>query len=424
MPKSIGSDQSTPMMTITPSGLTIVTETVAASDVVACGVWVRGGSRAESPTQRGGSHLLEHLAFSTREGSEERGLLNRLGSFASQPQALTTKEFTSYTLRLRRTDFADGFAALAQLISRPELSTESVDAERGAVASEMNQRRSDGLFVGLEQIDSDVFAGSSLALTVAGTEGDLSRLSDDVLPDLHASRFRASNVLIAAAGGVDHATLVDLSERLEFSLMRRPKLPAESPPQDPSQQGHRFVDGPQAGVEHVVLGVRAPAARSPEGYVVRVIDTMLSGGIASLLFRRLRGAGAGVSTYRSGSFYTAYSDAGELVLFASTEAENGDRVMTEMRDALAQLAAGDFSDQDLREAIVHLQSATVLGSENSTARCNRIATSTLYTGAPSHLLETLNSVATVDRSQLVKVLGTMLAAGTSAVTVRPSGTGD
>ena len=118
-------------------GLRVITEAMPSVRSVALGLWVRTGSRDESPEQAGVSHFLEHLLFKGTERHSAIEISELFDGMGAATNAATSKESTHLHARLLDEHTEEAFELLAEMLTGPSLPEDEVDSEREVVLEEI-----------------------------------------------------------------------------------------------------------------------------------------------------------------------------------------------------------------------------------------------------------------------------------------------
>lgn len=378
-------------------GPTVLTEWMPGLRSASLGIWVRAGSVTETREEMGISHLLEHMVF---KGTGQRSahdialVLERVGGSLD---AYTTREHTSYQARVldEHTDLA--LSVLADLVLDPQLRDEDLELERQVVLEEIAtvEDTPDDLVFDLHA--QALWGDHPLGYSILGTEATVSGFRSEDLRRTHDRLYHAGNVVIAAAGSIDHDRLV---ERIEALFRGRPAGPraGAGPPTDQAPvRGSRQIERKSAQT-HLVWGTRSFGHGDPRRYALVLLSNALGGGMSSRLFQRVREAlGLAYSVYAYQSFY---ADAGTLGVYVGTRPETAARAEAVVREELERLARDGLSAAELEDAKGQVKGQVALSMESSSARLHRLAGTALY-GEPFRSLEEV--VARVDEVTLDEV---------------------
>jgi predicted Zn-dependent peptidase len=359
--------------TVLPSGLRIISEQQAGVRSAAIGVWVGVGSRDESPSLHGCSHFLEHLLF---KGTAERSALDisvELDAVGGEFNAFTAKEYTCFHARVLDEDLPLAVDVLGDMITASRLDPEDVEAERDVILDEIAMHDDDPDDVVHNLFAAQAWGDSPLGRPIAGTDASIEALTRAQIHRFYRRHYRPANVVVSAAGNVDHAALV---RQVKKAFGRNDWLAGQAEPVRPRHGARkRVTPGRIAATRpfeqvNVVLGMEGLVRDDERRFALGVLNTALGGGTSSRLFQEVR--------ERRGLAYSVFS-------FASHHAESGlvgvsvgclpsklDGVLAVVREELAKVAAAGITAEELARGKGQLRGGLVLGLEDSASRMSRI----------------------------------------------------
>ncbi len=357
------------------SGLTVVTEPMAEARSVSIGFWVGAGSRDESDVEAGASHLLEHLLFKGTETRSAAGLAEEMDEVGGDCNAFTAKEYTAFYIRLLAEHLELGLDVLSDILWRPALRADDLDAERHVVLDEILMHADEPADQVAEQSSAALFPGHPLGRDVLGTADSVGAMSADDVRSFFTRHYRPGNIVAAAAGAVDHdAVVAGLAERL--GAVSGGAAPAREAPDD--RVVPLVVTRRPSEQVHLVLSLRSPDRHDPGRYALALCNHVLGGGLSSRLFQEIRER-RGLA-YSVWSDRAAYHDAGALSLGLGTSPEHVGEALAVVAEQLDDVIAHGVTERELAIAKGNLRADTLLSGEDSGARMSRIGASTLLHG--------------------------------------------
>jgi predicted Zn-dependent peptidase len=367
-----------PQLTVLPSGIRVVTDPMPAVRSVTLGLWVGIGSRDESPAQLGASHFLEHTLFKGTSRRSARDIAEALDAVGGEMNAFTSKEVTCFYARVLDDDLPLAFDVLADMLVDARNTPEDVESERQVVLSEIDIHLDTPDDLVHSDLSELVLGDHPLALETLGTVASITGLHRDTIHDHYLATYRPENLTVAAAGAVDHDTVVRLTEELLGDLGR----PGGAPPTRarPDRYGARELRVRHRPTEqaHLVLGYPGVDQVDDDRWPLRVLNVALGGGMSSRLFQELRETrGLCYSTY---SYSSSYRDAGLVGAYVGTAPGKVDETLTVLRGELDRVRA-DLDDAEVARAKGALRGGTVLGLEDTGSRMSRIGKQ-VATGVP------------------------------------------
>jgi predicted Zn-dependent peptidase len=359
----------------TGSGLTVVTERMPSVRSVALGFWVGTGSVDETDDLAGASHFLEHLLFKGTEDRSARQIAEDVDAVGGDMNAFTTKEYTAFYIRVLAGDMPLALDILSDIIWAPAFRPDEVDSERQVILEEILMHGDEPADAVHDLAAGALFPAHPLGREVLGDAGTITAMARDDISAFHAAHYQPANMVVAAAGDVDHDWVAAEIQRRVGDRQggTTPRRHAPAAPPAPL-----VVDGRDSEQAHVVVAMRAPGSNDEDRFALTLVDHILGGGMSSRLFqsvREERGLAYSVYSYRSG-----YQRSGALAVYAGT-APGRVREVLEVVDAeLDHMAAKGPTDDELDAARSHIRGATALGLEDSGATMSRIGRAQLVHG--------------------------------------------
>ena len=333
--------------------------------------------------------------------------------------AYTTKEYTTFYLRLLSEDLDLGLDILSDIMWDPALRPDEVDAEREVILDEVLMHLDEPSDVVYEKFSEAVFPGHPLGREVLGLPEVITSVA---VPDIRAffdHHYRPGNIVVAAAGDLDHDDLAD-------GLNRRFNGGADGAPPERVAPGDETIpldvttrDSEQA---HLVLGMRGLARRSPDRFALSLLNHVLGGGLSSRLFQKLREERG--LCYSVASDRIAYGDVGALAVAVGTAPSHVPEVLDLVVDELADLAEHGVTDRELALAKGHVRADTLLSLEDSGARMGRIGAALLLHGEVMEVADVSALVDAVSTEDVARVAREVLASPRSLAVVGPFGEED
>jgi predicted Zn-dependent peptidase len=356
---------------------------------VSLGMWIGTGSRAENESQAGLSHLLEHLLFKGSSKYESLEIDQIFDGMGAELNAGTGKETTSVYARVIDSHVEQAFDVMADMVFRPSLT--EIDSERAVILEEIAMYEDDPQEKVFDVLGGAVFGEHPLGRAIIGRAPVIAETSADEIAAFHHARYAPANIVISAAGAIDHDTLVALaSERIDSAPSRAPEAPF-GPPAPAFELPRRRFERKDTEQFHVCIGGYGLSRHDDRRFALRVLDTIFGGTSSSRLFQEVREKrGLAYAVY---SFSGAYQDAGQIGLYVGTRADNLGEAMDVVRAELDHLREDAGTEDELGRAKENLKGRVLLALESTGARMNRLG-SELLAGAP--LLSLDDVVAQID----------------------------
>ena len=358
-------------ITTLDSGVRVVTETMPAVRSAAVGFFIGLGSACEADTEAGLSHLLEHMLFrgTDRFGSEEIDQI--FDAMGAEINAGTGKENTSVFTRVLDRHLERAFDVMSDMVWRPTFG--ELEAEREVVLEEIAMYDDDPQDRVFDVLGEAVFGAHPLGRPVLGRASVVGAASVEQLSGFHGARYVPENIVISAAGSVEHDALVDLARR---AGAERIGSTSPAPPEPPAGLSPRlrFLTK-ETEQYHVCLGGPGIPRNDERRYALRVLDNILGGTSSSRLFQEVRERrGLAYSVF---SFQSLYAHTGQVGLYVGTRPDHLQEVMAVLAEELHRFVEDPATEEELDRSRENVKGRIVLSLESTTARMNRLGTSIL-----------------------------------------------
>ena len=350
------------------NGLRVVSERLVGSRSTSLGVWVTVGSRDEASAQSGASHFLEHLLFKGTDVRSARDVAEAIDEVGGDMNAFTAREHTAFYSRVPATARSMATELLFDVVADPSLRPYDVDAEREVIGEELIAARTtpdDLVFMALYE---ELYADHRLGAEVLGDESTIDAMTAADIATFHNEWYRPANLVVAAAGDVDHDELVELASK-SFDSLPTGAQPNRTPPgtiRSTTIQTELPVEQ-----LHVAMAWRGLPNGHPDRYAYAIANQVLGGSPSSRLFQSIREDQALAYTVYSST--SGYSDAGSALVYGATSAARGPALISGLQREIDTLVANGVTARELESAKTGFEGAIVLGLEDSGARMNRIA---------------------------------------------------
>jgi predicted Zn-dependent peptidase len=399
--------------TILPSGAVIVTEAMSEVRSVSIGLWFDVGSRDEPDEVAGTSHFLEHLLFKGTPTRSAKDIADAFDAIGGDVNAFTGKEYTCYYARVLDEDLGMAFDVLSDMVTSSTLDSGELESERKVILEEiaMHEDAPDELVHDL--FYKAMWDGHPLGRPVLGFNETVSAVSRDQLEGYWRARYSAPNLVVAAAGNLDHHRIVELvTERFAEGAGGRKTLRAGIAPRPTEGVNVHRRPTEQA---HIVMGTQGLHRSHDDRHALAALDTVLGGGMSSRLFQEVREKrGLAYAVY---SYSSMFADTGTFAVYAGTTPQNVHTVMDIITTELASVAANGITPQELARAKGHLRGALVLSSEDPGSRMNRLGRQQLGLGEIMSLDELIGRFEALEIEDLKRVAEEILGAGSPHITV-------
>jgi predicted Zn-dependent peptidase len=405
--------------TVLPNGLRVLTEAIPAMRSVSFGVWVNVGSRDEVAGLSGVSHFLEHLLF---KGTRRRTALDisaQIEAVGGETNAFTTREYTCYYARVLDADLPLAIDVMCDLVSSSVLAEPDVETERGVILEEIAMHDDEPDDEVHDLLTSAVYGGHPLGRLISGTADTVSAMSRAQIQRFYRRRYTGPNIVVAAAGNLDHADVVRLVRETPLGAgpdaapvpYRHSSRPV---PVQPAGVTVRDKDTEQA---HLVLGGAGLDRTDERRFALGVLNNALGGGMSSRLFQEIRERrGLAYSVY---SYTSQYADAGLFAVYAGCAPGKVDEVLALARAELARVAQDGLTEAEVVRGRGMVKGGLVLGLEDTGSRMSRLGKGELLYPRLLSVDDLLGLVDAVTVEQVRSVAADLLARPMSLAVIGP-----
>ncbi|HXQ68857.1 MAG TPA: pitrilysin family protein [Pyrinomonadaceae bacterium] len=386
-----------------PNGIAVLTEHMPGLRSVTAGIWVRRGSRHESPELNGICHFIEHAVFKGTRLRSAHDIAVETDRLGGHLDAYTTHEMTGFTTKVADTALSQAMDLLADLISNPRFEQEDLEREQKVILEEMKMVEDTPDELLGELFNAAYFPNQPLGRPIEGTRETVPTFDHKTTVAYHAREFSYSNLVVAAAGNVNHDRLIELVGRsfngCESGVAARPHTLESGRPRPAApimiEQKNELEQA------HLVLATPWPSALNEDRYAASLLASVIGGGTSSRLWQKIREE-RGLA-YSVGAAGSAFSDVGVFNIYAGTSPDQLDEVLELSLKELREVVRNSVSDEELRIAQDQAISSILLGLESSSARASTLARQEIIHGrriSPDDVIEKLRHT-TIEQLQEV-----------------------
>ena len=330
------------------------------------GIWVQAGGRHERPEQNGIAHFLEHMAFKGTKTRSPLQIAEAIEDVGGYINAYTSKDMTAYYARVLSADVGLALDVISDIVLNPVFDPREIETERNVILQEIGQTLDtpdDIIFDWLQEVS---YPDQPFGRTILGPAERVGAFSQQDLINFVAQHYGPNQMILSAAGGVDHDEIMTKAIELFGHLPRH----------EPFQMmGADFLGGEKRKVKkleqaHFTLSFEAPSYRAPDVYAAQIYGMALGGGMSSRLFQKVR--------EENGLCYTifaqsgAYEDTGQITIYAGTSSEEIASLAQLTVEELKR-APQDMSSAEVERARVQLKAGLLMGLESPSSRAERLA---------------------------------------------------
>jgi predicted Zn-dependent peptidase len=354
------------------SGERVISEKVPSVRSVALGFWIGVGSRDEKDERAGASHFIEHLLFKGSRSYSAQEIAETFDSMGAELNAATSREHTVVYSRVPEAHVETALEVMCDMVFAPAFS--DLDQERAVVLEEIAMYEDTPGELVHDLFSEAVFGTHPLGRPVIGTADVISTISRRAIVGFHRTAYAGGNVVISAAGAIEHTRLLHLLRRAEERRARPPgRGPrVRSPLVKTPPPGYRFARK-ETEQYHVCVGAPGIARTDRRRFAASLLDGILGGSASSRLFQEIREKrGMAYAVY---TFASQYTDTGLIGIYLGTREENVAPCLEICTEQIAEISAGRLKPRELERAKENLKGRIVLSMESTSNRMSRLGKS-------------------------------------------------
>ncbi|HLX12914.1 MAG TPA: pitrilysin family protein [Bacteroidota bacterium] len=386
--------------TVLPNGIRIVTEDIPSVRSISIGVWIDVGSRDEKLETNGITHFIEHMVFKGTQRYSIQKIAQSLESVGGYLNAFTAKEHTCFYARLLDQHLEKSIDVISDLVQHPLFPEKELEKEKQVVIEEIKNLEDEPDDLIHEYFERSLFPRHSLGYPILGTAKNISGFSSKSLRTYMDHHYRPGNMVIAAAGRLEHDHVVNLVQKYF-------RLPAQKNGKSDRQRGPKTMRSQRQEFEkpitqsHVCIGTIGYSAKSKERYALLVLNTILGEGMSSRLFQNIREKyGFAYTIY---SFANLLSDTGEFGVYIGTDKDNIDTSLGLIQRELDKLAEKPVGAAEMKRAKEQVKGSMMLGLESTSSRMMRLGSGELHYREHIPFDEVLRRIDAVTTGDLLEV---------------------
>ncbi len=395
-----------------PSGLTVASDAMPGTATVSLGAWVGAGTRHETPEVNGIAHLLEHMAFKGTERRSARDIAEQIEAVGGHLNAYTSRENTAFYAKVLSEDAGLALDIVADILQHPTFLEEELERERAVVLQEIGQALDTPDDIVFDYFQETAYPAQALGRPVLGESATVAGLSRAALCDYMQSHYGPGQMVLAAAGDVEHERFVtQVAEAFGDTAF------GTNGATDPAAyRGGDRRENRELEQVHLLLGFNAPGYLDDDYYALTLLSMLFGGGMSSRLFQEVREKrGLVYSVY---SFHSAFLDGGLFGIYAGTGEREVAELIPVVCDELAKLT-GAIDEEELDRARAQVKSSLLMSRESSSARAEQLAQQLLIYGRSLPVSEVLEKIAAVTAADLQGVAAGLLASAPTVTALGP-----
>ena len=399
--------------TVLENGLRVVTESNDYVRSAAIGIFIKSGARNETLKNHGAAHFLEHMVFKGTETRDSFEIADSLESIGGMLNAATSEEYTVFYSRILDEHMEKAIDVLSDLVQNAVINGDVTDVEKGVIIEEIKGVEDTPSQLVVENFVSDLFPGHPLGMSILGTEESIKSMTDTKLKDYRRKNYIPENIVVSAAGNLDHDEVVQLGKKY-FHMPAGDKAPVFTAPNGTFRNGINKVNT-HISQSHICLGFRALAYNDQRRHAMLVLNTILSGGMSTRLFQNIR--------EKYGFVYSIYSfpeflfDTGYFCAYAGTDAQKTDEVIGLIEKEIDSLKKDPVKVEEIESARAQWKGGALISMESMMSRMNRMAMLEMYFGTYSTIDELIKKIDSVQIEDVRNLANDIFVDGDMVVSV-------
>jgi len=382
-----------------PNGLVVITERMEHVRSVSVGIWVRSGSRREPAEVNGITHFIEHMVFKGTERRTAEQIAREVDAIGGMLDAFTAKEMICFNAKVLDEHLPIAFDVISDMTLRPRFLDEDIVKEKSVVLEEIKMEQDNPEYLVHELFAQNFWRDHALGKPILGTRQTVKSFTRERLLGCFREWYAPNNLIVAAAGHLEHAKVVELVRKAFQHLTAVPNGHADMAPRTHAPITAKSKK--ELEQVHICMGVPSLPLVHEQRYAVTVLNTILGGGMSSRLFQNIREQ-QGLA-YAIFSEMQPYRDTGMLSIYAGTALETAERLVRSVAAELHSLKTEAVSEEELRRAKDHLKGSLMLSLESTGSRMSNLARQEMYFGRFFTLDEVMAGVEAVTREEVQQI---------------------
>jgi len=398
---------------VLPNGLTVLSEEMSHIRSISIGIWMKTGSRDEVPESNGISHFVEHMVFKGTKSRSAKEIAREVDSIGGNIDAFTGKETICFNVKVLDEHLPKALDILSDLVLNPVFDPKDITREKGVILEEIKMDEDNPDYLVHEIFTQNFWKDHPLGKPILGTKDTVRSFERDKVFDFYRQRFAPNNIIVSAAGNLNHGRFMGLIRERFAALESTPNgfhqpAPAVTP---------RIITRNKKSLEQVQLcmGVPSHPISHEKRFVSYILNTVLGGGMSSRLFQKIREEhGLAYSIY---SDLSPYRDTGCLGVYAGMSLESTRSVVDSILAEFKELKSGPIPAEELRRAKDQLKGSLMLSLESSTSRMSNLARQQMYFEKFLTMDETIAQIEKVSGDEVCEMANCLFQSDKIALTV-------
>ncbi|MBB3109444.1 putative Zn-dependent peptidase [Paenibacillus phyllosphaerae] len=386
------------------NGLRVVVEYIPTCRSVSFGIWVKTGSRNETPENNGISHFIEHMLFKGTKKRTAKDIADLFDGIGGNVNAFTAKEYTCYFAKVLDQHLPLAVDALADMFFESEFDENELSKEKNVILEEISMYEDTPDDKVHDEASRASYGDHPLAYSILGLEERLTAMTSDTLREHMKANYRIDNTVISVAGNVEEKALLELLEAHFGAFSNQGE---SNPVTAPTFSGTYLFHKKKTEQNHICMTFPGLSINDSQLYAMILLNNAVGGGMSSRMFQEIREKrGLAYSVY---SYHTSYADSGLFTIYAGTAPKQTKDVLDLTIEMMQDLSAKGLSDAELHRGKEQLKGSLILSLESTSSRMNRLGKNELMLGRHYTLDELLSRIDSVTMDDIRDVTKRLLA---------------
>ncbi|WP_413287913.1 M16 family metallopeptidase [Bdellovibrio sp. HCB337] len=365
------------------------------SRAVSIGIWVLTGTRDESADEGGISHLLEHMVFKGTKTRSAYQIAKSLEALGGDLNAYTTREYTCYHALVLKDHWEKALDVLCDLVSNMEITANDFRLEKGVILQEIAMTDDTPEELIYDVLFEKAYAGNPVSTPILGTVKSVASMSQKKVMDYYKSRYTGKNIIVTAAGSLDHKIFVS---KVEEKLAKKKKAKFSAKREKPRWKKARAVLEKSSEQTHMLVGLPTASFRDDQRFESYIVNTLLGGGMTSKLYQSVREKKGLV--YSIHSMLNTFVDSGAMMIYAGTDVKSVRKVSDIISKELRKLKKTGASASDVELFKTQVIGSILLGSDDIENRMTSIAVNEMVFGEYRSVDSVIQQIQKVTRASV------------------------
>ena len=346
------------------NGMRIIGERITHVNSVSIGIWIKTGSRNETPENSGVSHFIEHMLFKGTKNRSAKEIAACIDNVGGQLNAFTSKESTCYYVKVLDTHLDLAVELISDMINESVFDEKEMGKEKGVIIEEIGMYEDNPEEMVHDILTNIIWNNDPLGMPILGTKETLGAMDRFTLIDFMKEHYTPDNMVFSISGNYNFENVISLAEE-KFGKMlnteekrKELKAPVFTPATFKKQKSTEQV--------HYCIGFDAYPYGHRLYFPLIILSNLFGGAMSSRLFQRIREEmGLAYSVF---SYTSNFADCGLFCIYAGMNPSQYDLVVEVIDEEIQKLLDHGVNEEELYNAKEQLKGSYILGLESTSGR--------------------------------------------------------